>query len=90
MVRGQERRHGSSMSSNNSSPDGPLHGVDQVAPLVCVRDDAAAGFILDVEVAPLAPGELIEQVLPGAIRGDRHRVAEQHRAGIGGQVRLSD
>ena len=67
--------------------DGPLHGVDEVLSLVGVGDDAAAGLVLDVEVAPLAAGELVEQVLPGAVGGDRDGVAEQDGAGVGGEVR---
>ena len=39
-------------------PDRPLHGIDQVLLLVRVGHDAAAGFVLDVEVAPLAAREL--------------------------------
>ena len=69
-------------------PDGPLHGVDEVLLLVDVGDDAAAGLVLHVDVAPLAAGQLVEQVLPRAVGGDRHGVAEQHRAGVGRQVRL--
>ena len=40
-------------------PDRPLDGVDQVMVAVDVRHDAAAGLVLDVEVAPLAPGQLV-------------------------------
>ena len=69
-------------------PDRPLHGVDEVLLLVDVGHDAAAGLVLDVDVAPLAAGQLVEQVLPRAVGGDRHRVAEQHGAGVGGQVRV--
>ena len=69
-------------------PHGPLHGVDQVLLLVDVGDDAAAGLVLHVEVAPLAAGQLVEQVLPGAVGGDGHGVAEQHGAGVGREVRV--
>ena len=34
------------------------------------------------------PGQLIQEMLPGTVGGDRHRVAEQHGASIGGEVRL--
>ena len=63
-------------------PDRPLHGVDDVVVFVDVGDDAAAGFVLDVQVSPLAAGELIQQVLPRAVRGDRDGIAKEHRARI--------
>ncbi len=66
--------------------DGPLHGVDHIASLVRIRDDAATGLVLDVKVAPLSAGELIEEVLPGTIGGDRHGVAEEDCTGVGGQI----
>ena len=75
-------RHGSVDEQQQLEPDRPLHRIDEVVVLVDVGHDAAAGLVLDVEVAPLAAGELIEQVLPRAVGGDRHGVAEQHRAGV--------
>ena len=88
MVGGQEDAPGIVDEQQQLQADGPLHGVDQVLLLVDVGNDAAAGLVLDVEVAPLAAGELVEQVLPGAVGGDRHGVAEQHGAGVGRQVRV--
>ena len=67
-------------------PDRPLHGVHELVIAVDVRHDAAAGLVLDVEVAPLAPGQLVQQMLPRTIGGDRHRVAEQDGADVAGQV----
>ena len=81
-------RHGSSISSSSSSPTAHCTALTRLLLLVGVRDDAAAGFVLDVEVAPLAAGQLVEQVLPRAVGGDRDRVAEQHGAGVGGEVRV--
>ena len=69
-------------------PDRPLHGVDEVMVAVDVRHDAAAGLVLDVEVGPLPAGQLVEQVLPRTVGGDRHGVAEQDRADVAGQVRV--
>ena len=88
MVGGQVDAPGIVDEQQQLQPDGPLHGVDQVLFLVDVGDDAAAGLVLHVEVAPLAAGQLVEQVLPGAVGGDRHGVAEQHGAGVGGEVRM--
>ncbi len=67
--------------------DRPLHRIDEVAPFIGVRDDAAAGLVFDVEVAPLTAGELIEQMLPGSVGGDRDGVAEEDRAGVAGEIR---
>ena len=36
----------------------------------------------------MRPVSLIEQVLPRAVGGDGHGVAEQHGAGVGGEVRM--
>src|SRR4030095_10642812 len=69
-------------------PDGPLNGVDCMAIAVDVRNDPTARFVLDVEIAPLATRELVQHVLPGAVGGDRHRVAKQYSAGVGRQVRV--
>ena len=82
-------RQGSLDEQQQLESDRPLHGVDEVAVLVHVGNDAAAGFVLDVQIAPLAPGELVEQVLPRTVGRDRHRIAEQDRARIGGQVRVA-
>ena len=71
-------------------PDRPLDGVDEVVIAVDVRHDPAAGLVLDVQVAPLAPGELGQQVLPRAVGGDRHRIAEQDGADVAGQVLVLD
>ena len=68
--------------------DGPLHGVDQVASLVGVRHDAAAGLVFDIEIAPLAARQLIEQMLPRAVGGDGDGVAEEDGAGVAGEVRV--
>ena len=65
-----------------------LNGVDQVAGAIGVGNDAAAGFVLDVEIAPLASGELVEQMLPRAVGGDRHGVAEDDGAGVRREVRV--
>ena len=82
MIGGQEDPPGVVDEQQQFQADRPLHGVDEVASLVGVGDDAAAGLVLDVEVAPLAAGELVEQVLPGAVGGDRDGVAEQDGAGV--------
>ena len=81
-------RHGSLMSSSSSSPTAHCTALTMLRSLVDVGDDAAAGLVLDVQVAPLAPGELVEQVLPRAVGGDRDGVAEEDRAGVGRQVRV--
>ena len=67
-------------------PDRPLHGVHEIPILVHVRHDPAAGLVLDVEIPPLASGELVEQVLPRTVGCNRHRVAEEHGARIGRQI----
>ncbi len=69
-------------------PGGPLDCVDQVARFVRVGDDATTGFVLDIEVAPLASGQLVQQMLPRAVGGDGHGIAEQHGAGVSGHVRV--
>ena len=68
--------------------DRPLHGVDQIAGAIRIRHDAAAGFVLDIQIAPFAAGELVEQVLPRTVGGDRDRVAKQHGTGVGRHVRM--
>ena len=68
--------------------DRPLDRVDEVLFLVHVGDDAAAGLVLHVEVAPLPAGEFVQQVLPRPVGGDGDGVAEQHRAGVARQVRV--
>ena len=74
------------MSSSSSRPDRPLDRVHELMVAVDVGHDATAGFVLDVEIAPLAPGELVQEVLPRTVGGDRHRVAKQDRADVAGQV----
>ena len=70
------------MSSSSSRPTAHCTALTRLLLLVDVGDDAAAGLVLDIEVAPLAAGELVEQVLPGAVGGDGDGVAEQDRAGV--------
>ena len=67
----------------------PLHCVHHVASPVRVRHDTATGLVLNVQVAPLPAGKLIEKVLPRTIGGDRHGVAEQDRPGIRGEIGMS-
>ena len=64
----------------------PLNGVHQIAFLVDIRNNPAPGLVLDVEIPPLVSAELIKQMLPRTVGGDRDRVAKQHRAGVGGEV----
>ena len=66
--------------------DRPLDGIDQVMVAVDVRHDAAAGLVLDVEVAPLAAGQLVEKMLPRTVRRNRDRIPEQHSADVARQV----
>ena len=88
MVRGQEDPPGIVDEQEQLESHRPLHGVDEVALLVHVGNDPAAGLVLHVQIAPLAPGELMEQVLPGTVGGDRHGIAEEDRPRVGRQVRV--
>ena len=74
------------MRSSSSRPTAHWIGVDQTMIAVDVGHDPAAGLVLDVEIAPFAPGQLVEEVLPRTVGGDRHRVAEQDGADVARQV----
>ena len=69
-------------------PGRPLHRVDEVAGAVGVRDDTAAGFVLDVQVPPFPPSQFIEQVLPRSVGGDGDRIAKQDSSRVGGDARM--
>ena len=47
----------------------PLHGVDQIFFTVDIGHNPTPGFILDIQVAPFSPGQLVQQVLPETIGG---------------------
>ena len=65
VIRGQEHSPGIVDEQEQFQSDGPLHGIHQLARLVCVRDDPAPGLVLHIHIAPLAPAELMEQVPTG-------------------------
>src|SRR5262249_29576634 len=69
--------------------DRPLYGIDEVTALVSVGNDAAAGFILNVDVAPFAARELVEQVLPRTVGGDCYGIAEEDCSGVTGEAGMS-
>ncbi len=67
----------------------PLDGVDQIAGSVRVRDNPASGLVFHVEIAPFPSGQLVQQMLPGPVSGNRDSVPEQNGAGVRRNVGMS-
>ena len=69
-------RHGSCGQQEQLESDRPLQRGDRRLFLVRVRHDAAAGFEFDVDVHPLAPAALRQQVFDRAVGRQRRRGPE--------------
>src|SRR5574337_725065 len=82
MIGGEEYPPRITNQEEELQSDGPLQGVHIVIFSIGVRDDTAPRLDLDVLVVPFILAELVQPVLPRAVRRDGGGVAEDNLADV--------